>query len=122
MTPTKHDPSTFAHLLRQAADGSDPKETWLLLEAAHVVGQGRFGAHLRVHARMLRLACRTRDWPEAVGQVARLALTPLGHVTGRLPWGNPGRATVSAFAPLPVRPALAERIAAARRDARDHAS
>ena len=42
----------------------------------------------------------------------RLALAPLGHLSGRLPLGNPGRATVSAFAPLPVRPELAALIAA----------
>jgi hypothetical protein len=44
----------------------------------------------------------------------RLALVPLGHLSGRLPLGNPGRSTVSAFEPLPVRPELAEMIARAR--------
>jgi hypothetical protein len=39
---------------------------------------------------------------------------PLGHLSGRLPLGNPGRATVSAFEPLPVRPELAELITRAR--------
>ncbi|MFD2377205.1 DUF3703 domain-containing protein [Ottowia pentelensis] len=42
---------------------------------------------------------RTRDWPEVAGQLLRLALVPLGHLSGRLPIGNPGRATVSAFEP-----------------------
>ena len=36
----------------------------------------------------------------------RLALLPLGHLIGRLPQGNPGRATVGAFRPMPVRPEL----------------
>ena len=57
---------------------------------------------------------RRRDWPEAVGQLLRLALVPLGHLSGRLPLGNPGRSTVSAFEPLPVRSELAELIARAR--------
>ena len=39
---------------------------------------------------MLGLAWRTRDWSEVAGQVLRLALVPLGHLSGRLPLGNPG--------------------------------
>lgn len=64
---------------------------------------------------MLRLSFRTRDWPEVAGQLVRLALVPLGHLSGRLPLGNPGRATVSAFKPLPVRPELAALIAQAQK-------
>ncbi|MBT8427288.1 MAG: DUF3703 domain-containing protein, partial [Erythrobacter sp.] len=33
---------------------------------------------------------------------------PLGNLTGRLPWGNTGRANVSAFAPMPYPDDLAE--------------
>ena len=50
----------------------------------------------------------------AEAQVLRLALVPFGHLSGRLPLGNPGRSTVSAFEPLPVRPELAGLIAQAR--------
>ncbi|MDP2018436.1 DUF3703 domain-containing protein [Hydrogenophaga sp.] len=89
-------------------------QAWLYLEAAHVVGQLHVKPHLQTLAQMLRLSLRTRDWSEAVGQVMRLALVPLGHLSGRLPLGNPGRSTVSAFEPLPVRPELAELIARAR--------
>ena len=32
--------------------------------------------------------------------LADILLVPLGHLSGRLPLGNPGRATVSAFAPM----------------------
>jgi hypothetical protein len=78
------------------------------------VGQLHVKPHLQTLAQMLRLSLRTRDWSEAVGQVMRLALVPLGHLSGRLPLGNPGRSTVSAFEPLPVRPELAELIARAR--------
>ena len=38
---------------------------------------------------------------EAFGQITRLALAPLGHVLGRTPWGNSGRATESKFARAP---------------------
>ncbi|MCU0767904.1 MAG: DUF3703 domain-containing protein [Burkholderiaceae bacterium] len=34
----------------------------------------------------------------------RLVLTPLGHLTGRLPAGNTGGSNISPFATLPVPP------------------
>ncbi|OOG46383.1 DUF3703 domain-containing protein [Polaromonas sp. A23] len=77
-------------------------ERWAWLEAAHVVGQHDFSLHWASHAAMLRFALQTRDMREAAGQVFRLGLVPLGHLLQRLPAGNPGRATVSAFAPRPV--------------------
>jgi hypothetical protein len=77
-------------------------ERWAWLEAAHVVGQHDFSLHWASHTAMLRFALQTRDMREAAGQVFRLVLVPLGHLLQRLPAGNPGRATVSAFAPRPV--------------------
>ena len=76
------------------------EQRWQWLMAAHVVGQLDFGLHWDSHARMLRLAWRSRDWPELAGQLLRLALTPVGHALGRLPAGNVGRATVDAFRPM----------------------
>ena len=74
--------------------------------AAHIVGQTQFGLHLRSHALMLQYAIQIRAWTEAVGQLLRLALVPVGHLVGRLPIGNSGRATVSAFQPMSVSPDL----------------
>ncbi|MGC4366761.1 DUF3703 domain-containing protein [Hydrogenophaga sp. R2] len=108
------DGAAHAQLIRSAAAAASVEQAWLYLEAAHVVGQLHFKLHLQTHAQMLRLSLHTRDWSEAVGQVMRLVLVPLGHFSGRLPLGNPGRSTVSAFVPLPVRPELAELIARAR--------
>lgn len=88
-------------------------DRWLLLEAAHVVGQTRLKPHLETHWLMLGQAWRDRDAGEIAGQAFRLLLVPLGHLTGRLPIGNPGRANVSAFTPLPVRADIAEVIAQA---------
>ncbi len=119
-TPAAFDAFVFGELIRraQAAQCAGLYEpAWLALEAAHVVGQGRLKPHLKTHALMLGLALRTRDWTEVAGQLFRLALVPLGHLTGRLPLGNPGRATVGAFKPLPIRPeliGLIERARAAR--------
>jgi hypothetical protein len=68
--------------------------------AAHVIGQGDFRLHAHSHVLMLREAIAQRDAREAAGQLLRLALTPLGHLLGRLPQGNTGRSTVSAFAAM----------------------
>ncbi len=108
------DEATFAHLVHGAKTADSTARAWLYLEAAHVVGQLQIKPHFLTHALMLGLSLRTRDCSEAAGQVLRLALVPLGHLSGRLPLGNPGRATVSAFEPLPVRPELAVLIARAR--------
>lgn len=105
--------STYARLVQGAKVAGSTEQAWLYLEAAHVLGQLHLQPHLHTHILMLGLAWRTREWPEAAGQVLRLALVPLGHLSGRLPLGNPGRSTVSAFEPLPVRPELAELIAQA---------
>ena len=83
-----------------ATPAADRRQRWRLLMAAHVLGQGRFALHWDSHGRMLRQAAVEGDLAEAAGQVLRLALTPLGHALGRLPAGNVGRATVSAFRPM----------------------
>lgn len=75
---------------------------WQHLERAHILAQTAFLPHLVSHGRMLALAWRTHDWREVAGQLVRLILAPLGNVTGRLPIGNTGRSTVSAFAPMDI--------------------
>lgn len=96
--------------LRQAAAGAqglaagDAAAALQSLERAHVLGQNDFGPHLRVHLRMLHVGWRSRDWHEVRGQVLRIALVPLGHLLGRLPRGNTGAASVSAFAPMAIAP------------------
>ncbi len=105
---------TYAVLIGDARRASDATRRWQLLEAAHVVGQQFLRPHVETHSLMLALALRTRDWGEAAGQLLRLLLVPLGHLSGRLPLGNPGRATVSAFEPIDVRPDRQALIAQAR--------
>lgn len=73
---------------------------WHHLERAHILAQTQLWPHLQSHSEMLRLALRYRDWREVVGQLIRLALAPLGNLTGRLPLGNTGRSNVSAFMPM----------------------
>lgn len=102
------------NLLDRALHQTDINRRWLLLEAAHVVGQDRLVLHARTHAQMLRLACITQDWTEVMGQIFRLLLVPIGHLTRRLPKGNTGRSTVSAFASMSIRPELQGLIEQAR--------
>jgi hypothetical protein len=80
----------------------EPQQALMLLERAHVLGQRDFARHWRVHVLMLRAAWAAKEARELRGQLLRLALTPIGHLTRRLPRGNTGRANVSAFAPMSV--------------------
>lgn len=75
---------------------------WQHLERAHILSQSFIGLHLANHMAMLGYAIELRDWREVVGQVARLALAPLGALTGRIPIGNTGRSNVSVFQPMPI--------------------
>ena len=107
------DAGLFQQLMQRAraAPLADLPQRWLLLEAAHVLGQTRLRPHLVTHARMLALGWETRDGREVLGQLLRLLLVPLGHLTGRLPLGNAGRSDISAFRAMPIRKDIAELIA-----------
>lgn len=88
----------YACLLRGAARCTSApqanREHWDWLMAAHVVGQHDATLHFDCHRRMAGLARDNGDWPEFAGQLLRLALLPLGHLLGRVPEGNIGRASV----------------------------
>lgn len=81
----------------------DPEAAWANLEDAHVLSQPWIRPHLRVHVAMLALGWSQRDRAEVVGQLSRLLVAGPGSATGRYPVGNIGRATVSAFEPMPIR-------------------
>ncbi len=95
-------------VFRAARQSGDRALAWTALEREHILGQSFLVPHLRSHMAMLGYAVETRDGREILGQVIRLALAPLGNLTGRLPWGNTGRAKGSAFAPMPYPDDLAE--------------
>lgn len=75
-------------LADELADHADARRTgdvagaWRALERAHIVSQPLLGQHMRVHMIMLGFAFWLRQPRELVGQFARLALAPLGAVTG----------------------------------------
>jgi hypothetical protein len=83
------------------ADHDVPRQ-WRALERAHILSQVALAPHLNVHWMMLKLAVRLGDLREVAGQALRLALAPLGSLTGRIPWGNTGRARIDAFTPMPI--------------------
>ena len=85
---------------RVAEAAGEFKEAHRCLELAHVLGQGILLVHARLHIAMLGFAFRRKDWREVQAQVLRLALTPFGHLAGRLPQFNTGSGRVSAFAPM----------------------
>lgn len=105
--------SGFDQSIRQPAE-----RRWRWLMAAHIVGQNRFALHWNSHVAMLQFALVTRDLAEAVGQLFRLVLVPLGHLFDRLPVGNTGRSNVNAFAPMELAPDLEQLIADTRQSAR----
>ena len=81
-----------------ATNAGQIEQAWRHLERAHIVAQTQFTPHLQSHWKMPLMAVRIRDGREAFGQLIRLALAPLGNLTGRLPIGNTGRSNVNAFA------------------------
>ena len=102
------------HYRSAAHEPDEPDgQRWLLLEAAHIVGQTRFFSHLQVHCLMLSLAWERRMPKEALGQLFRIALVPLGHLFRRLPIGNSGRADISAFRAMAPSTEVLQVIAAA---------
>lgn len=76
------------------------------LEVAHILGQQYLLPHWQVHFAMLRVGFKQRSLKEIAGQIWRIILTPLGHLSGRLPIGNTGGSNVNAFTPMPVKPEL----------------
>ena len=93
------------HLLEgyhTARKASDIPAAWNALERAHIVSQPFLGLHLANHWEMLKFAILQRDRQEIIGQLFRLALAPLGALTGRIPKGNTGRSNVSAFRSMPI--------------------
>lgn len=87
---------------RQAREADDTRAAWTALERAHIISQPHFGHHLFNHWSMLGYAFHLRDWREMLGQLFRLALAPVGALSGWIPVGNTGRSDVSAFAPMKV--------------------
>ncbi|WP_269533538.1 DUF3703 domain-containing protein [Chitinimonas sp. BJYL2] len=96
-----HDFSRYLTKAQQAYREGRADVALVLLEQAHIVGQPVFRQHWLSHWWMLKAGWHLGDSREVAGQLLRLALTPLGHLTGRLPAGNTGRARVNPFKPMP---------------------
>jgi hypothetical protein len=97
---------------RRAHAAGDDTEAWRHLERTHILSQPWPWPHVRSHLDMLRLAVRTRNGREAIGQLVRIVVAGPGSATGRYPLGNTGRADVPATKPMPLPDDLAELLAA----------
>lgn len=96
---------------RSACASGRVDDAWAALEVAHILSQPWWRPHVRVHWLMLRLAVRTRDRHEIVGQLLRVVVAGPGSVTGRYPVGNTGRSNVPATQPMPMPEDLAALLA-----------
>lgn len=96
---------------QSAKQRGDIPAAWHALGRAHIISQGAFVPHGKIHVTMLCFAIKQRDPSEIVGQFFRLLLVPLGHALQRLPIGNTGLANVSAFKPMPLPDDLAGELA-----------
>lgn len=92
----------------RTARTTNAPEAWTTLAEAHILSQPWATLHVRTHLEMLRLAVRSRDPREVVGQAIRVIVAAPGSLTGRYPIGNTGRSNVSMFEPMPVPDELAE--------------
>lgn len=90
------------HAFATASADHDVPRQWRALERAHILSQVALAPHLKVHWMMLKLAVRLGDLREVAGQALRLALAPLGSLSGRIPIGNTGRSNVRAFTPMEI--------------------
>jgi hypothetical protein len=71
------------------------------LERAHILTQRRPWLHARAHWLMLRAGWQLGDVREVAGQVPRIFAALLFSCIW-VPFGNSGRARVSAFKPMPL--------------------
>jgi hypothetical protein len=82
-------------------DSGDLKQAFRHFERAHIIGQQRTLLHVRAHIAMLRVASRSGDKREVVGQLKRIVAAALFSRIW-VPKGNTGGANVSAFEPMSI--------------------
>ena len=87
---------------RAARATNNRAAAWRALERLHRLSPREIWLYIQSHIQMLGYAIALRDPKEGFGQLLRLALAPLGNLTGRLPTGNTDPAHVSAFKPMEI--------------------
>ncbi len=80
-----------------ASQRGDVGKSWNHLQRIHIVSQYNIYDHVWSHFIMLRYAIKIRSVKEVFGQVIRLVLAPMGHLTGRIPFGNRGTSDINPF-------------------------
>jgi hypothetical protein len=87
-------------------EAGEARAAFTPLEHAHVLGQRRFGHHLRVHPWRLRPARALRDGREVRRELLRIVWIPIGQLSGRLPLAIPAAPTPARFRPMAIAPGL----------------
>ncbi|HDZ58149.1 MAG TPA: DUF3703 domain-containing protein [Pseudomonas xinjiangensis] len=103
---------------RDAVGQGNLQQAFVHLELAHILSQRCTLAHAATHLRMLKLGWQQGNAGEVRGQIFR-ALAALLFSRIWVPVGNTGRASVSAFAPMPLPEDLARVLAASERRSKD---
>ncbi|WP_010465998.1 DUF3703 domain-containing protein [Pseudomonas mandelii] len=86
---------------RKALDEEEPTEAFPWLERVHILSQRLPVLHAQSHWLMLRAGWQLRDFREVLSQTPRIMAALLFSKIW-VPLGNTGRASVSAFAPMPL--------------------
>lgn len=86
---------------RKALNEEAATEAFPWLERAHILSQRMLVLHAQSHWLMLRAGWQLRDFREVLSQVPRIMAALLFSKIW-VPLGNTGRASVSAFAPIPL--------------------
>lgn len=86
---------------RKALSEKAPTQAFPWLERAHILSQRMPVLHATSHWLMLWAGWQLRDYREMLGQVPRI-IAALLFSRIWVPFGNTGRASVSAFAPMPI--------------------
>ena len=92
----------FKSEAKRAVKNNQSELAWALLVKAHILSQPYAVLHTQVHWAMLKLAIKTLNVNEIIGQTFRLVLAAPGSLSKKYPKGNTGRSNVSAFKEMKV--------------------
>ncbi|OUS24015.1 hypothetical protein A9Q99_26060 [Gammaproteobacteria bacterium 45_16_T64] len=88
-------------LARDMYEATNYSQSFAHLERAHILGQRHYITHVRNHYWMYKVALKTRDLREALGQIVRIIMS-VGSLVGVVPLGNTGRARINPIKPMKI--------------------
>ena len=88
-------------LAREKYEENNYPQCFEHLERAHILGQRNYITHVRNHYWMYKVAVKTTDLREALGQIVRIIMS-VGSLVGVVPIGNTGRARINPIKPMEI--------------------